>query len=148
MRRCRRPNWPPTAPARQRLAYDELFAHQLTLALARASLRRGQGTGLGRRPDSLQRKVLDGAALSPDRRAGARDAPRSRRTWPAEARMSRLLQGDVGSGKTLVAFMALLVAVEAGGQGVMMAPTEILARQHLEGLQPLAESGRRACWRS
>ena len=58
----------------------------------------------------------------------------------AETRMSRLLQGDVGAGKTLVAFLALLIAVEAGGQGVLMAPTEILARQHLESLTPLAES--------
>ncbi|WP_150121217.1 DEAD/DEAH box helicase, partial [Sulfitobacter sp. HI0076] len=56
-----------------------------------------------------------------------------------ETRMNRLLQGDVGAGKTLVAFMALLRAVEAGGQAVLMAPTEILARQHLMGLQPLAE---------
>ncbi len=125
------------APARQRLAYDELFAHQLTLALARASMRRGKGrpsVGTG----VLQKKVL--AAL-PYRPTGAQD--RAVREIAADMasdkRMSRLLQGDVGSGKTLVAFMALLIAVEAGGQGVMMAPTEILARQHLEGLRPLAE---------
>ena len=50
-------------------------------------------------------------------------------------RMNRLLQGDVGAGKTLVALMALLIAVEAGGQGVLMAPTSILAAQHMEGLR-------------
>ncbi|MCR8725702.1 ATP-dependent DNA helicase RecG [Frigidibacter sp. ROC022] len=128
----------PTAPARQRLAYDELFAHQLTLSLARASLRRAKG-----RPSvatgKLQSKVL---ASLPYRPTGAQE--RAMREIAEDMarpeRMSRLLQGDVGSGKTLVAFAALLVAVEAGGQGVMMAPTEILARQHLEGLRPLAES--------
>ena len=51
--------------------------------------------------------------------------------------MNRLLQGDVGSGKTVVAFLSLLSAVEAGGQGVLMAPTEILVQQHLENLRPL-----------
>ena len=126
------------APARQRLAYDELFAHQLTLALARASLRRGKGrasigTGL------LQAKVL--AAL-PYRMTGAqtRALAEIAADMASQTRMTRLLQGDVGAGKTLVAFLALLVAVEAGGQGAMMAPTEILARQHLDSLRPLAEA--------
>ncbi|ARC88841.1 ATP-dependent DNA helicase RecG [Rhodovulum sp. MB263] len=127
-----------TAPARQRLAYDELLAHQVTLALARADQRRGkgrasQGDGL------LRQKAL--AAL-PFRPTGAQSRAMAEiaADMAAEARMTRLLQGDVGAGKTLVAWMALLVAVEAGGQGVMMAPTEILARQHLESLSPLAES--------
>ncbi len=127
-----------TSLARTRLAYDELLAHQITLALARASERKmpgqvTQGTGW------LQAKVradLPYAATGAQDRAIAQIAADMARP----TRMNRLLQGDVGAGKTLVAFMALLIAVEAGGQGVMMAPTEILARQHLEGLQPLAES--------
>ena len=128
----------PTAPARARLAYDELFAHQLTLSLARASLRKSKGVetlGTG----ALQAKVL---ASLPYRATGAqtRAIAEIAADMAAPLRMNRLLQGDVGAGKTLVAFMALLVAVEAGGQGVMMAPTEILARQHFEGLAPLAEA--------
>ena len=125
-----------TDPARARLAYDELFAHQLTLALARVSLRKAKGVvtrGTGR----LQARVLDSLPYAPtgaQKRAVAEIAA----DLAAPVRMNRLLQGDVGAGKTLVAFMALLIVAEAGGQGVMMAPTEILARQHHEGLAPLA----------
>ncbi len=127
-----------TAPARQRLAYDELMAHQLTLALARASVRKGKGlpsVGTGR----LQANVLKSLPYQPTS-AQERAIAEIAEDMGQPARMNRLLQGDVGAGKTLVALMALLVSVEAGGQGVMMAPTEILARQHLQGLRPLAEA--------
>ncbi|PZQ99573.1 MAG: ATP-dependent DNA helicase RecG [Cereibacter sphaeroides] len=127
-----------TSPARQRLAYDELFAHQLTLALARAQMRRGKGiasVGTG----VMQQKVLESLAYAPTN-AQRRAISEISADLAAPLRMNRLLQGDVGSGKTLVAFLALLIAVEAGGQGVMMAPTEILARQHHEGLEPLARA--------
>ncbi|MGB5869312.1 MAG: ATP-dependent DNA helicase RecG, partial [Albidovulum sp.] len=126
------------APARQRLAYDELFAHQLTLALARTALKRAKGresVATGR----LQSKVLKALPYRPTG-AQERAIAEISTDLASDKRMTRLLQGDVGSGKTLVAFMALLIAVEAGGQGVMMAPTEILARQHLDSLRPLAES--------
>ena len=125
-----------TAPARERLAYDEFFAHQLTLALARMNRRKGKGrvsTGDG----ALRAKVLKSLPFEPTG-AQIRAVSEIAKDMAQPARMNRLLQGDVGAGKTLVALMALLVAVEAGGQGVMMAPTEILARQHLQGLQPLA----------
>ncbi len=127
-----------TAPARQRLAYDELFAHQLTLSLARASLRRGKGVasiGTG----TLQTRILQSLPYAPTA-AQTRAIAEIAADMAAPLRMNRLLQGDVGSGKTLVAFMALLIAVESGGQGVMMAPTEILARQHYESLGPLAHA--------
>ncbi len=125
------------SPARRRLAYDELMAHQLTLALARAQRRAKPGvetSGNGK----LRHKVMTALPYRPTG-AQMRAIDEITDDMASPHRINRLLQGDVGSGKTLVAFMALLTAVEAGGQGVMMAPTEILARQHLEGLQPLAE---------
>ncbi|WP_420555817.1 ATP-dependent DNA helicase RecG [Roseovarius sp.] len=127
-----------TDPARTRLAYDEFMAHQLTLALARARMRRGKGR-VSEATGRLQAKVRAALPYTPTG-AQARAIEEIAADMAAPLRMNRLLQGDVGAGKTLVALMALLVAVEAGGQGVMMAPTEILARQHLEGLRPLAES--------
>ncbi|MCK8484066.1 ATP-dependent DNA helicase RecG [Aliiroseovarius sp. S2029] len=128
----------PQSPARRRLAYDEFFAHQLTLALARAKVRRGKGrvsVGTG----DLQAKVLAALPYKPTG-AQTRAVEEISTDLASGKRMNRLLQGDVGSGKTLVALLSLLIAVEAGGQGVMMAPTEILARQHLEGLRPLADA--------
>ena len=132
----------PAGPAATRLAYDELLANQLALLLMRARMRaipgrahRAEGV-LGRRleaalPFSLtqaQQQAID------DIRADLR----------AEKRMLRLLQGDVGSGKTVVALMAMADVVEAGRQAAMMAPTEILARQHYERMAPLAEAHRPA----
>ncbi len=128
----------PSAPTRARLAYDELFAHQMTLALARSSLRRGKGVE-SRGTGTLQAKVLASLPYAPTG-AQTRALAEIAGDMAAPQRMNRLLQGDVGSGKTLVAFLALLIAVEAGGQGVLMAPTEILARQHLESLRPMAEA--------
>ena len=125
-----------SSKARLRLAYDEFLAHQLTLGLAREKLRKSEGistVGDGR----LRNTIL---SQLPYALTGAQD--RVVREIIADMaqvqRMNRLLQGDVGSGKTLVAFLVLLNAVESGGQGVLMAPTEILARQHLESLRPLA----------
>lgn len=126
-----------SAPARERLAYDEFLAHQLTLALARQQTRRARGIE-SHANGRLQSKVLQALPYRPTG-AQTRAISEISNDMARPVRMNRLLQGDVGAGKTLVAFMSLLVAIEAGGQGVMMAPTEILARQHMEGLQPLAE---------
>ncbi|WP_422073052.1 ATP-dependent DNA helicase RecG [Tranquillimonas rosea] len=128
----------PTAPARQRLAYDELLAHQLTMGLARLERRRAKGR-VSEGTGQLSKRVLAALPYAPTG-AQTRAIAEISADMARPERMNRLLQGDVGAGKTLVAFMALLAAVESGGQGVMMAPTEILARQHLDGLQPLAES--------
>lgn len=127
-----------TSPARARLAYDELFAHQLTLALVRRARRRSAGrASVG---DGALRDAVLAALPWPPTGAQRRAVDEIAADMASPHRMNRLLQGDVGSGKTLVALLALLIAVEAGGQGVLMAPTEILARQHVAALQPLAKA--------
>jgi ATP-dependent DNA helicase RecG len=126
----------PLTPARRRLAYDELLANQLALALVRARQRRQRGRSV-RGDGRLRGSVLE--AL-PYRLTGAQQRALSEITddMASESRMLRLLQGDVGSGKTVVALLAMLSAVEAGGQAALMAPTEVLARQHYQTLAPLA----------
>lgn len=125
----------PDGPARARLAYDELLANQLALALVRLHQRRLAGRPVAG-DGHLREKVLD--AL-PYALTGAqqRSLEEIQADMAADRRMLRLLQGDVGSGKTIVALLAMLNAVEAGCQAALMAPTEILARQHAESLTPL-----------
>ncbi|HEX8578043.1 MAG TPA: ATP-dependent DNA helicase RecG [Allosphingosinicella sp.] len=121
---------PAEGAARERLAYDEVFANQLALMLVRASSRRRRGTPLkgdGRLRDALKLPYAPTGAQS--RAIAEIDGDLQQ-----EVPMLRLLQGDVGSGKTLVALMAMLSAVEAGAQAALLAPTEILARQHFETL--------------
>ncbi|HUQ13296.1 MAG TPA: ATP-dependent DNA helicase RecG [Novosphingobium sp.] len=120
--------------ARDRLAYDELLANQLALMLVRAANRARQGTPLN--GDGRLRAKLD----LPFALTGAqkRTMAEIEGDMAQGAPMLRLLQGDVGSGKTVVALEALLIAVEAGAQGAMLAPTEILARQHFETLRTMA----------
>jgi ATP-dependent DNA helicase RecG len=121
--------------ARDRLAYDELFANQLALALLRQTARRRRGRalpGTGRLTGALE-KTLPWPMTGAQRRSFGEIAG----DMAQDAPMLRLLQGDVGSGKTLVALLALLTAVEGGAQGALLAPTEILARQHHANLQRL-----------
>ena len=128
----------PLAPARLRLAYDELLANQLALALVRAHMRRKGGRAIGGNGE-LTRRLL--AAL-PYRLTRSQDAAMREilAGLGAPQRMIRLLQGDVGSGKTVVALLAMATCVEAGCQAALMVPTEILARQHFETLKPLAKA--------
>jgi len=123
----------PSGPARERLTYDEVFASQLAVALVRARRRRQKGrplAGSGRLTGPVE-AALDFALTGAQRLAIAEIAADMARS----TRMMRLLQGDVGSGKTVVALLAMLAGVESGGQAALMAPTEILARQHHATLQ-------------
>ncbi|MCD2323851.1 ATP-dependent DNA helicase RecG [Sphingomonas sp. IC-56] len=121
---------PADAKARERLAYDEVFANQLALLLVSGAARAKRGqplTGDGRLRDALKLPYAPTGAQ-------ARTIREIEGDMAQVQPMLRLLQGDVGSGKTLVALMALLIATEAGAQGALLAPTEILARQHFETL--------------
>jgi ATP-dependent DNA helicase RecG len=127
----------PEAPVRQRLAFDELLANQLALLLIRRQMRSVKKGRSLRGDGRLKAKAIAALpfALTP---AQLQSVAEIEADMEASQRMLRLLQGDVGAGKTIVAFLALLGAVEAGAQGALMAPTDILSRQHMAALEPLA----------
>lgn len=126
-----------SALARKRLAYDEFFAHQLILARWRAKNKNILGRASVSR-DALNARVI--ASLPYQMTTAQMQVSKEiKADLSTDSRMNRLLQGDVGSGKTLVAFLALLHVIEAGGQGAFMAPSEILAYQHMHALSPFAE---------
>ena len=129
---------PLTSPSRLRLAYDELLANQLAISLVRGHMKRATGQkfiGNG----SLQAKILSALPYQLTRAQKAA-GEEIRHDMAAGERMLRLLQGDVGSGKTIVALLALATVVECGAQGAFMVPTEILSRQHFMSLSPLCEA--------
>lgn len=127
----------PMSVARRRLAYDELLAHQLALAQRKAAKRAHPAPRIraGALSDAAEKAL-------PFRLTGAqiRALSEVRGDMASGERMGRLLQGDVGSGKTVVAMLAMADAASSGLQSVMMAPTEILARQHYETLAPALEA--------
>ena len=127
----------PDAPARRRLAFDELFAHQLALKIARKERRARRGrplSGDGR----IVQAVLKHAPFTPTG-AQVKAFEAAKADMESEHRMMRLVHGDVGSGKTFVAALAAAHAAEAGAQTALMAPTEIVARQHAKVLSELLE---------
>jgi ATP-dependent DNA helicase RecG len=126
----------PEGLAWSRLAYDELLAGQVALALVRAHLRRPAGRatpGTGH----LRKKLIDALPfrLTPSQDRAIQEIVAD---LAKPERMLRLLQGDVGSGKTVVALLTAAAVVESGRQAALMAPTELLARQHFNTVAPLA----------
>jgi ATP-dependent DNA helicase RecG len=131
------PDVAPDTAAWSRLAYDELLASQLALGMVRAHVRRPAGrrvTGPGR----LRERIVGALpyALTESQRRSVEEIVAD---LGQPQRMLRLLQGDVGSGKTVVALLAAATVIEAKRQAALMAPTEILARQHFATMAPLAE---------
>jgi len=117
---------PGAEAARKRLAYDEIFANQLALLLLRQSQRRHRTNSLPGTGELIRQLKLPYQLTDAQRRV----IREIRGDMVQDLPMLRLLQGDVGSGKTLVALAAMLTAVESGAQAALLAPTEILARQH------------------
>ncbi|MFN3229628.1 MAG: ATP-dependent DNA helicase RecG, partial [Asticcacaulis sp.] len=132
----------PETPARQRLAYDELLAHQIALQSHRRTRQSQPSTAYGPGPLSAAFKQALPWSLT---NAQARTLAEIRADMSSGLRMNRLVQGDVGSGKTVVAALAMLDVAGAGAQAVLMAPTEILARQHYERLSAQLEPLGVAC---
>ncbi|WP_241671372.1 ATP-dependent DNA helicase RecG [Dankookia rubra] len=135
LRAVQQPAVAPLPPIRTRLAYDEALAGQLALALVRRRVRQRAGRALAGNGQLRDRALAAfGHPLTPSQAHALAEIDAD---LAAPQRMLRLLQGDVGAGKTLVAVLALLRAVEAGAQGALMAPTELLARQHIRTLSRL-----------
>ncbi len=133
----------PDNVARRRLAYDEFLAGQLSLAMVRARVRKLSGrplTGDGRLVGRIRAALPYDLTNSQQQALAEIEADLAR-----PERMLRLLQGDVGAGKTVVALLAMARAAEAGAQAVLMAPTEILARQHFATIEPLAAQAGLRC---
>lgn len=128
----------PESAFRTRLAYDELFARQCALRLRRQHRRKDPGRSVVG-DESLTPKILASLPFAPTG-AQQRSVKEIYADMAEPAPMLRLLQGDVGSGKTLVAALAMARAAEAGLQSALMAPTDILARQHGATLAPLLEA--------
>jgi ATP-dependent DNA helicase RecG len=134
---CEPSDTAPESRLRARLAYDELLGHQLALALLRSEMRREPGQS--NKGDGRVRAKIEAAlpfSLTGSQRKAIGEIAGD---LASDTRMLRLLQGDVGSGKTVVALLAMASASNAGRQAAMMAPTEILARQHYERLKPHRE---------
>ncbi|PDT03596.1 ATP-dependent DNA helicase RecG [Rhizobium chutanense] len=128
----------PQAPARRRLAYDEFLAGQLSLSLVRQRLRKVAGQPV-HATGAVSGKILKSLPFSPTT-SQTEAIAEVLKDMAGTERMLRLLQGDVGAGKTLVALMAMAAVIESGGQAVLMAPTEILARQHHATISKFAAS--------
>jgi ATP-dependent DNA helicase RecG len=126
------------SPAQQRLIFEELFRYQLSIALDRRATRRENAIPFRLREEKIRaalKKILPFKPTNAQKRALAEIAADLEKPFP----MNRLLQGDVGSGKTIVALQAAVIAIENGTQAALMAPTEILAVQHYLGARRILE---------